>query len=169
MKLSSISKKNKKLFELKFNKKSNYLRSLPKKKYEGLKKVEEGKTDLMIDKILGLGEFERDYKFFSPQKNANTDNPKNIIMNPNIKSSLKNKINYIIHKEKSYVPDNYKIEEEIDDKLYNSRDNIEMNSKYWRPKKLYFSSFSTLNSKRYTNHNNKDSFLSKIGNNIVNS
>ena len=65
MKLSLMSRRNKKIFESKINKKSRFLRSLPQKKYEGIKKVEEGKTELIIDKILGIGEFERNYAFFS--------------------------------------------------------------------------------------------------------
>lgn len=62
--MSLIRIRNKKIFESKINKKSLFLRSLPKKKYESIKKVEEGKTELIIDKILGIGEFERDYAFF---------------------------------------------------------------------------------------------------------
>ena len=68
MKLSLISKRNKRIFESKINQKSRFLRSLPQRKYEGIKKVEEGKTELIIDKILGIGEFERDYAFFSNNK-----------------------------------------------------------------------------------------------------
>ena len=64
MKLSLITRRNKKIFESKINNISRFFRSLPQKKYEGIKKVEEGKTELIIDKILGIGEFERDYGFF---------------------------------------------------------------------------------------------------------
>ena len=166
MKLGLITKRNKKIFESKINKKSYFLRSLPKKKHEVIKKVEEGKTDLIIDKILGLGEFERDYKFFCYQQNRNST-PKNIIINSNTKSSLKNKINFFIQKEKSNRYDNYKMENENEEEFYNSRDNIENNNKYWRPKKLYLSSLPASSSKRYINYN-KESFLSKIGNNVIN-
>ena len=51
MKLSLITRRNKKLFDSKINKKSQFLRSLPKKKFEGQKKVDEGKTELIIHTI----------------------------------------------------------------------------------------------------------------------
>ena len=167
MKLGLITKRNKKIFESKINKKSYFLRSLPKKKYEGIKKVEEGKTDLIIDKILGLGEFERDYAFFCPQTNV-SNTPKDIILSTNTKSSLKKRISYIIQKDNLNRYENYKYEEEDDNddnKVFISRDNINK-SRYWKPKKLDFSPMPTSNSKKYMNIK-KNSFLSKVGNNII--
>ena len=89
MKLSLISRRNKKIFESKINKKSRFLRSLPQKKYEGIKKVEEGKTELIIDKILGIGEFERNYAFFSNNKIDEKEINDNL--KKKIKPSLKNR------------------------------------------------------------------------------
>ena len=125
MKLSSITKRNKKIFESKINKKSSYLRSLPKKKYEGIKKVEEGKTDLIIDKILGLGEFERNYAFFSQQTN---NNEKNIQINKNLKLTIKNKLNNFFQKEMSKNINTYN--DEDSNGKYNLSDNL---SNYWKP------------------------------------
>ena len=168
MKLSLLTKRNKKIFELKINKKSKFLRSLPKERYEGLKRVEEGKTELIIDKILGLGEFERDYGFFCPKKNK-TETPKNLLLSQNVKSNLKNKISDFIQKENSNKYDKY-IYEEDSDYIFKSRDNIEPknNNKYWRPKKLTVSPLPSSNSKRYLNKK-KDTFFTKVGNNIINS
>ena len=166
MKLGLITKRNKKIFESKINKKSYFLRSLPKKKYEGIKKVEEGKTDLIIDKILGLGEFERDYAFFCPQT-IPSNTPKDIILSPNVKSSLKNRISYIIEKDNKNKYENYKYEEEDEDdnKVFISRDNINKN-RYWKRKKMDFSPIPVSNSKKYMNFK-QNSFLSKVGNNII--
>ena len=170
MKLSLIAKRNKKIFESKINKKSHYLRSLPKKKYEGLKRVEEGKTDLIIDKILGLGEFERDYKFFNPSNNkTETQAPQDLLLNKNVQNSLKNKIYNFIQKENSNNYQKYLYEED-NDKMYSSRDNIEPknNNRYWRPKKVALSPLPSRNSRKYLNQKN-DNFLSKVGNNIITS
>ena len=168
MKLSLLAKRNKKIFELKINKKSKFLRSLPKERYEGLKRVEEGKTELIIDKLLGLGEFERDYGFFCPKKNT-AETPKNLLLSQNVKSNLKNKISDFIQKENSNKYDKY-IYEEDSDYIYKSRDDIEPknNIRYWRPKKLTVSPLPSSNSKRYLNKK-KDTFFTKVGNNIINS
>ena len=173
MKLSSIARRNKKIFESKINKKSLFLRSLPKKKYEGIKKVEEGKTELIIDKILGLGEFERDYGFFCYNNKSST--PKNIILNQNMKSSLKNRINLIIQKNNLNNYDDYKYEEDNDNNnIYKSRDNIEKkynNNRFWKSKKIANNSNNSLpynNSNNYLNQK-QNSFLSKVGNNIITS
>lgn len=170
MKLSLIARRNKKIFESKINKKSLFLRQLPKKKHEAIKKVEEGKTELIIDKILGIGEFERDYAFFIYHNNK-SDTPKNVILNPNVQSSLKNKINYFIQKENANKYDNYIYEEDNDNNIYNSRDNSDKkynNNRYWKPKKLTISSSPSKNSKKYLNQR-QNSFLSKVGNNIITS
>ena len=169
MKLSLIARRNKKIFESKINKKSFFLRQLPKKKHEAIKKVEEGKTELIIDKILGIGEFERDYAFFIYQNNKSTT-PKNVILNPNVQSSLKNKINYFIQKENGNKYDNYRYEED-NDNIYISRDNLDKqynNNRNWKPKKLTISSSPSNNSNKYLNQK-QNSFLSKVGNNIITS
>ena len=159
-KISLITRRNKNIFEAKINKKSFFLRSLPKKKYEGIKKVEEGKTDLIIDKILGIGEFERDYGFFCPQSN-NNNTPKNVILNPSMKNSLKNRINIYIKNGSSNNYDNYRYEEE-NDINHKSIEGFGIQKKYnqknfWKDKK---------GMKRNLNQN-PDSFLSQIGNNII--
>ena len=166
MKLSLIARRNKKIFESKINKKSYFLRSLPKKKYEGIKKIEEGKTDLIIDKILGLGEFERDYGFFCNQKNEN-DRPKNIILTENVKSSLKNKINMFIQKENPNIYENYRYEED-NNKNYNTIEHKYNNNKYWRPKKIAVSPMPINNSKQNL-IKKQNTFLSSVGNNIITS
>ena len=97
MKLSLITRRNKKLFDSKINKKSQFLRSLPKKKFEGQKKVDEGKTELIIDKILGIGEFERDYSFFV--NNKTNDKPDKSASKKIIKPSLMNRISDLVKKE----------------------------------------------------------------------
>ena len=162
-KISLITRRNKNIFESKINKKSVFLRSLPKKKYEGIKKVEEGKTDLIIDKILGIGEFERDYGFFCPQNNNNNNAPKNEVLTPGLKNSLKNRINIYIQNGNSNNYDKYRYEEE-DDINHNSVEGINIRKKFneknfWKDKK-------GASTKRSV-YQNTDSFLSQIGNNII--
>ena len=165
MKLSIIRKRNKKIFESKINKKSFFLRSLPKKKYDSRKKVEEGKTELIIDKLLGIGEFERDYGFFADNKN-NINSPKNILLNSNIKPSLKNQITLLVQKENLNKYDNYKKQEDID-KNYNSI-NIGKNFNSDKCVKQKNRKFFSMNFEEKNDSNKKqESFLSKIGNNII--
>ena len=158
MKLSLISRRNKKIFESKINKKSKFLRSLPQKKYEGIKKVEEGKTELIIDKILGIGEFERDYAFFSNNNlNGKKDNNN---LKKNIKPSLMNRITDLVKKESinkyEQLNENYEskynsFKEEPEKKYSNA-------SKYWR-----------INKKNKSERENEDyeSFFSKMGNKVI--
>ena len=158
MKLSLISRRNKKIFESKINKKSKFLRSLPQKKYEGIKKVEEGKTELIIDKILGIGEFERDYAFFSNNNlNGKKDNNN---FKKNIKPSLMNRITDLVKKESinkyEQLNENYEskynsFKEEPEKKYSNA-------SKYWR-----------INKKNKSERENEDyeSFFSKMGNKVI--
>ena len=54
-------------------KKSNYLKNLEKKRYEGLRRIEEGKADILVDKILKTGQIYRDYSIFN-HKNKVKDN-----------------------------------------------------------------------------------------------
>ena len=158
MKLSLISRRNKKIFESKINKKSKFLRSLPQKKYEGIKKVEEGKTELIIDKILGIGEFERDYAFFSNNNlNGKKDNNN---LKKNIKPSLMNRITDLVKKESinkyEQLNENYESKynsfKEEPEKKYNNA------SKYWR-----------INKKNKSERENEDyeSFFSKMGNKVI--
>lgn len=158
MKLSLISRRNKKIFESKINKKSLFLRSLPKKKYESIKKVEEGKTELIIDKILGIGEFERDYAFFS---NKGNDSSKNNMLKLNIKPSLKSRITNLVQKGNRY--EEYIKEEEKNEKSGNSIDNIE---KYDRSKSLR-SKYKRNAIDVKKNNQKPESFLSKIGNDVI--
>ena len=158
MKLSLISRRNKKIFESKINKKSKFLLSLPKKKYETIKKVEEGKTELIIDKILGIGEFERNYAFFS--NNKINERPDDNNLKKNIKPSLMNRITDLVKKESinkyEQINENYenrynthKVEKE---RKYNNA------NKYWR-----------INKKVRLEKENEDfeSFFSKMGNKVI--
>ena len=158
MKLSLISRRNKKIFESKINKKSRFLRSLPQKKYEGIKKVEEGKTELIIDKILGIGEFERNYAFFSNNKIDEKEINDNL--KKKIKPSLKNRISDLVHKESQNkyeeINENYenrynthKVEKE---RKYNNA------NKYWRINK---------NRKIEKEKDEYESFFSKMGNKVI--
>ena len=158
MKLSLMSRRNKKIFESKINKKSRFLRSLPQKKYEGIKKVEEGKTELIIDKILGIGEFERNYAFFS--NNKINEKEINDNLKKKIKPSLKNRISDLVHKESQNkyeeINENYenrynthKVEKE---RKYNNA------NKYWRINK---------NRKLEKEKDEYESFFSKMGNKVI--
>ena len=158
MKLSLMSRRNKKIFESKINKKSRFLRSLPQKKYEGIKKVEEGKTELIIDKILGIGEFERNYAFFSNNKIDEKEINDNL--KKKIKPSLKNRISDLVHKESQNkyeeINENYenrynthKVEKE---RKYNNA------NKYWRINK---------NRKIEKEKDEYESFFSKMGNKVI--
>ena len=159
MKMSIIRRRNKKIFESKINKKSLFLRSLPKKKYESLKKVEEGKTELIIDKILGIGEFERDYAFFS--NNGNNDTSKNNMLKINIKPSLKSRITNLVQKGNRY--EDYIKEEEKNEKNVTSIEKIE---KYDRNKSLR-TKYKRNEIDMKKNIQKPESFLSKIGNNVI--
>ena len=153
-----MSRRNKKIFESKINKKSRFLRSLPQKKYEGIKKVEEGKTELIIDKILGIGEFERNYAFFSNNKIDEKEINDNL--KKKIKPSLKNRISDLVHKESQNkyeeINENYenrynthKVEKE---RKYNNA------NKYWRINK---------NRKLEKEKDEYESFFSKMGNKVI--
>ena len=161
MKLSLISRRNKKIFESKINKKSKFLRSLPKKKYEGIKKVEEGKTELIIDKILGIGEFERNYAFFSNNKiNEQQDD---YILKKSIKPSLMSRITDLVKKESinkyEQINDNYDNNENKYNSLKEDREKKYNNAnKYWR-----------INKKGRNEKEKEDfeSFFSKMGNKVI--
>ena len=153
MKISLITRRNKKLFDSKIHKKSPYLRSLTKKKKEGIKKVEEEKAELILDKILKIGQFERDYKFFNPQKNNNTTNIPNIA-NHNIKNYIKNQISSYLQRE------NQRYDLDKDRNNYTSIYN-EKNEKIKKSE-----NFITKLHKRPLK---KVSFLAKIGGDVVTS
>ena len=161
MKLSLISRRNKKLFESKINQKSRFLRSLPQKKYEGIKKVEEGKTELIIDKILGIGEFERDYAFFS--NNKLNEKPENIKNKNNINQSLMKRISDLVKKDSIDRYEQLNENTEINKNKYNSfRDESEKKynnaNKYWRINKQ---------TKTEKNKDQYTSFFSKMGNKVI--
>ena len=160
MKLSLITRRNKKLFDSKINKKSQFLRSLPKKKFEGQKKVDEGKTELIIDKILGIGEFERDYSFFV--NNKTNDKPDKSASKKIIKPSLMNRISDLVKKEN--INKYEKLDENKESNYYKNNEGekkYNIASKYWRNKK---NNKGNLN---IENENNFSSFLSKMGNNVI--
>lgn len=161
MKLSLISKRNKRIFESKINHKSRFLRSLPQRKYEGIKKVEEGKTELIIDKILGIGEFERDYAFFSNNKlNEKPDNNKN---KNNINPSLMNRISDLVKKDSVDKYEQLNENTELYEKKFNSfREEPERKynnaNKYWRINKQ---------TKAEKENEQFESFFSKMGNKVI--
>ena len=161
MKLSLISKRNKRIFESKINQKSRFLRSLPQRKYEGIKKVEEGKTELIIDKILGIGEFERDYAFFSNNKlNEKPDNNKN---KNNINPSLMNRISDLVKKDSEDKYEQLNENTELYEKKFNSfREEPERKynnaNKYWRINKQ---------TKAEKENEQFESFFSKMGNKVI--
>ena len=161
MKLSLISKRNKRIFESKINQKSRFLRSLPQRKYEGIKKVEEGKTELIIDKILGIGEFERDYTFFSNNKlNEKPDNNKN---KNNINPSLMNRISDLVKKDSVDKYEQLNENTELYEKKFNSfREEPERKynnaNKYWRINKQ---------TKAEKENEQFESFFSKMGNKVI--
>ena len=157
MKLSLITRRNKKLFDSKINKKSQFLRSLPKKKFEGQKKVDEGKTALIIDKILGIGEFERDYSFFV--NNKTNDKPDKSASKKIIKPSLMNRISDLVKKEN--INKYEKLDENKESNYYKNNEGekkYNIASKYWRNKK------NNKDNLNIENENNFSSFLSKMGN-----
>ena len=161
MKLSLISKRNKRIFESKINQKSRFLRSLPQRKYEGIKKVEEGKTELIIDKILGIGEFERDYAFFSNNKlNEKPDNNKN---KNKINPSLMNRISDLVKKDSVDKYEQLNENTELYEKKFNSfREEPERKynnaNKYWRINKQ---------TKAEKENEQFESFFSKMGNKVI--
>ena len=161
MKLSLISKRNKRIFESKINQKSRFLRSLQQRKYEGIKKVEEGKTELIIDKILGIGEFERDYAFFSNNKlNEKPDNNKN---KNNINPSLMNRISDLVKKDSVDKYEQLNENTELYEKKFNSfREEPERKynnaNKYWRINKQ---------TKAEKENEQFESFFSKMGNKVI--
>ena len=158
MKLSLMSRRNKKIFESKINKKSRFLRSLPQKKYEGIKKVEEGKTELIIDKILGIGEFERNYAFFSNNKIEEKEINDNL--KKKIKPSLKNRISDLVHKESQnkYEETNENYENRYNTHKVEKERKYNNANKYWR-----------INKKVRLEKENEDfeSFFSKMGNKVI--
>ena len=160
MKLSLITRRNKKLFDSKINKKSQFLRSLPKKKFEGQKKVDEGKTELIIDKILGIGEFERDYSFFV--NNKTNDKPDKSASKKIIKPSLMNRISDLVKKEN--INKYEKLDENKESNYYKNNEGekkYNIASKYWRNKK------NNKDNLNIENENHFSSFLSKMGNNVI--
>ena len=156
MKLSLI-RKNQRNFESKINKRAKFFRSLPKKKFEGIKRVEEGKTELIIDKILGIGEFERNYAFFCNNKineNSYNDNIKKVV-----KPSLMNRISDLVQKESMNKYE--KLDTNQSEKKYNyireeSEKKYDNAGKYWR-----------MNKQTKLEKENYESFLSKMGYKVV--
>ena len=67
--LSTSRKIKKELISIKPIKRSHYLKNLEKKKYEGLKHIEEEKADILVEKILRRQKIYRDYSIFSCHKN----------------------------------------------------------------------------------------------------
>ena len=158
MKLSLMSRRNKKIFESKINKKSRFLRSLPQKKYEGIKKVEEGKTELIIDKILGIGEFERNYAFFSNNKIDEKEINDNL--KKKIQPSLKNRISDLVHKESQnkYEETNENYENRYNTHKVEKERKYNNANKYWRINK---------NRKLEKEKDEYESFFSKMGNKVI--
>jgi hypothetical protein len=113
-------------FNYLFNKKSNYLKNLPKLKYDGLKEIENEKVEILIDKFLGINKFERDYSFFNPPlygaiSSRKEQKKKKLTFLPNLKILITSPI------EKDY-PDRYKQKEYTEDEFSNIYKNSNNNS-----------------------------------------
>ena len=158
MSLSYITKRNKKIFEEQFNRKSNYFRKLPNKKYEGLKKIEEDKIDLVIDKILGIGEFKRDYSMFSNPPNKLRKSTENKNLNKNVRYKLESMLEKDFEKKRQ----NKRFDDlgDIDKKEYESEARKFKNVKIYRT--LTFKNDTT-----QPQQNNSPTFFTSIGNNII--
>ena len=161
MSLSTIVRRNKIIFEEQFNKKSNYFRKLQKTKINGLKKIEEDKIELIINKIIGIGEFKRDYSLFANTQNKQRQNTEK----KNISKNMKYKIENIL--EKSYE------KKRQNRRYYDSynRENIVKNDKYDKSRSYSKGKkYKTIIFKNDANQQNQEpTFLSSIGKNIITS
>ena len=162
-------------FNYLFNKRSNYLKSLPKLKNDGIKEIENEKAELLIDKFLGLDRFQRDYSFFNPPlMPANTpskEDPKKrkIKLLPNLKiliTSPLEKEEPERYRQKDYLEDNFS-------NIYkNSNKNFKENNRLcgsYRPLNKNKNMFKN-EYENYLSRNEKQassSFLSGIGKQII--
>ena len=76
----SFEKRKNELILVKPIRKSNFLKNLEKQRYEGLRRVEKGKAEILVDKILKKDQIYRDYSIFT-HKNNDMNEEKLIIEN----------------------------------------------------------------------------------------
>ena len=91
MKLKCLNKVSHKNFDLKINKKSNYLNHLPNQNTKSLKTLCSKKIDILIDEISGNKKFKRNYLFFNYKQNnyiKNKESDENIKEEKNISKNI---------------------------------------------------------------------------------
>ena len=162
-------------FNYLFNKKSNYLKNLPKLKYDGLKEIENEKVKILIDKFLGINKFERDYSFFNPPLISMSTSPKEDPQKRKLKlfPDLKILITSPLEKEE---PERYKQKEYLEDSFSNiykndGRNYKEKINKLYRSYKPINKNLITKENENYVSRNEKkdsSSFLLSIGKQIIN-
>ena len=162
-------------FNYLFNKKSNYLKNLPKLKYDGLKEIENEKVEILIDKFLGINKFERDYSFFNPPLISMSTSPKEDPQKRKLKlfPDLKILITSPLEKEE---PERYKQKEYLEDSFSNiykndGRNYKEKINKLYRSYKPINKNLITKENENYVSRNEKkdsSSFLLSIGKQIIN-
>lgn len=179
MNLNFLKKKNKKLFDEKLNKRSFFLRELPKKKSEGLKKIEEEKTEILIDRVLKRDRFERDYKFFIPSLPKNDLELKKTFLEKNNSKKIKVLLTTFLEKEQFNKFNQLRYKNENEDTFdYNNDESGNENEKKKELTKNNSRNFSYDRNKAYRNIicqplcqsevlKKPQSFLSTVGNNIV--
>ena len=141
-----FKKSKKDLILVKPIKKSNYLKNLEKQRYEGLKKIEEEKADILVDKILRRDKINRDYSVFSRYNFFDFDK-KNILIENNDKKS--DNIKYYSRNNK-----NQKVNKINSSSNFSKKNHITLNN---MSKETFI-----------TRSIDKNKFLSNIGNDIVN-
>ena len=161
-------------FNTKFNKKSNYLKNLVNVKDEGYKKIENEKVDILINKCLGIDNFERDYSFFNPpifgfQPSSEIPEKSKLKLFPKLKLLITSP------SEKDF-PDRYKQKDFVEDEFSNIYKNSFRNTMekkhniYSYNYKQKNKNYNTLETDRnYLSRNGKNrgsSFLSGIGKHI---
>ena len=159
-----------------FNKKSNYLKNLQNLNTEGIKEIENEKAEILIDKCLGINQFERDYSFFNPplqnseHSSREESKKKKLKLFPELKILITSPI------ERNF-PDRYKKKDFAEDdfsNIYknNNRNNIEKENKLYgsyRSISKNKNSFEKDNEKFYGRNDKKigSSFLTGVGRHII--
>ena len=164
-------------FDSLFNKKSDYLKNLVNVRTDGIKEIENEKVNILIDKCLGINQFDRNYGFFSPSIAATHSKTKDEPKKPKLRLFPELKV-LITSPNERENPDRYKPKDYIEDEF----SNIYKNKNYFGEKNnnKLFGSYKPINRNRnrntiesdvgifYSKNENKEnSFLSGIGRNIM--
>lgn len=171
MNVASIRRKHRKVFEDLFYKKSGFLKKLPKVQFDGIRRLEEDKTKIVLNKMLGVGEFERDYSYFinnSSSQRQNENKGDNII-----NSGFKNRIANImgndfdkINKSGRYADIGMESYDKKDPKNFITRNNkfknLSQNKKY---RVIIFEEEANKNKNKIKTK--RPNVLSRVGSNIV--